>query len=178
MVVTGQVMSASQIKMGADTRAVMVKTWGVFEGFRNSMTMAFLPVVKEAAQSLFDFFNGFAQTARKHVDEMTWGIRQFYEAVKSLNIIKWIGADSERSFAALQAVILTFAAAAILWLGGMLAAAAPFLLLMAAIGLVLQDIYVYMQGGDSLIGRFLGSDVQIVKLVIQWLKLIWTLAKL
>ena len=142
------------------------------------MTMAFLPVVKEAAQSLFDFFNGFAQTARKHVDEMTWGIRQFYEAVKSLNIIKWIGADAERSFAALQAVILTFAAAAILWLGGMLAAAAPFLFLMAAIGLVLQDIYVYMQGGDSLIGRLLGSDVYVVKLVIEWLELIWTLMKM
>ena len=178
MVMTGQVLSESQISMGATVRAYMMETRGIFDGFRNSMTMVFLPSVLKAMDTLSDFFMSLAITARQHVDEMSNSLKRLYDFIGTFRIFKFLGGDIEDVFAGLQAVILTVAAASAMWLVGMLASAAPFLAIAAAIGLALQDIYVYMQGGDSLIGRFLGSDIGIIKTVINWIKLIIELIKM
>ena len=173
MTLTGQVMSASQIKMGAQTRAAMVKAWGVFDGFRNSMSMVFMPTMQKAMASVADFFEQLAITARKHVDEMSSAIERLYNWIKTFGIVKFLGDDINRVFAGLQAVILSVAAASFLWLAGMLAAAAPFIAMAAVLGLVLQDIYVYMQGGDSLIGRILGSGGGLISMFIEGFKAIY-----
>jgi hypothetical protein len=76
-------------------------------------------------------------------------------------------------FSALQAVILSVAAASFLWLGGMLAAAAPMVALVAALGLLLHDIYVYMQGGDSVIGRIMENGGGLVSMIIEGFKTVF-----
>lgn len=175
MVLTGQVMSASQIKMGAETRATMTKAWGVFDGFRNSMTMVFMPTIQRAMKIVATFFESLAITARKHVNEMSNSLERLYDRLSTFGIVKFLGGDIEDVFAALQAVILGVAAASFLWLGGMLAASAPFLAVAAAIGLVLQDIYVYLQGGDSITKRLLDSGGGLIGMFVEGLKVIYGL---
>lgn len=170
MVVTGQVLSKSQIEMGANVRGYMVTAWGVFDGFRNSMAMVFMPTIQRAMEKVASFFEDMAITARKHVDEMSNSIDRLYNIVATFGVFQFLSRDIEDVFAALQAVVLGVAAASALWLGGMLAASAPFLAVAAAIGLVLQDIYVYMQGGDSITKRLLDSGGGLALMLIEALK--------
>ena len=170
MVLTGQVLSKSQIAMGASVRGYMMDTFGVFDGFRNSMTMAILPTVARAMESISGFFKSLSITARKHVDEMSNSIMRLYDLFANFGIVKFLGRDIEDVFATLQAAILGVAAASIIWFGGMLAASAPFLAAAAAIGLVLQDIYVYLQGGDSITKRLLDSGGGLIGMFIEGFK--------
>jgi hypothetical protein len=175
LVRTGQVMSKSQIEMGEATRTALSTLRGVFEGFQNNMTQALLPTVQRAAKAATAFMSDLAETAGRHINEMSRMVSRLYNAVRNLTIFKKITADAETTFAALQAGVLGLLTMGMLYLIPLAIAASQFILILGAIGLVAQDIYVYLQGGPSLIGDMLGSGNSFVKMFLGGLYLIWEL---
>lgn len=154
---TGQVMSKAQIEMGESTRTALNTLWGVFSGFQNNMTQSVLPTIKQAAEEATTFMVGLATTASQHVEEMSGMFKRFYDFVKDRTVFRALRLDAEATFGAIQAGFLGLLAIGSVYLAPLIYSASTFLGVLALIGLAMQDLYVYMQGGDSLIGQFLGS---------------------
>lgn len=172
---TGQVMSKAQIEMGESTRTALSTLRGVFEGLQNNMTQALLPTVQRAAKAATSFIADLAETAGKHVNEMSRMVGRLYNAVSNMTIFKKITADAETAFAAIQAAILGLLTMGMLYLLPLIIAASQFIVILGMIGLVAQDIYVFLQGGPSLIGDMLSSGNSFVKMFMGGAYLIWEL---
>lgn len=165
----GVVFGDEALKNADDFGREMVRVKFALEGLRNTFATPFLGAFVEGVRLLVKGF----KAARPAIAEVSAGFKDAGQRMGGmLGIVKqginlfgeWFGDSSlgkilgqVKVIKILEAVLIglgvIFVATAAQAIGAWLAAAAPFILLGALIGFIVDDIYNFIKGNDSLIGR-------------------------
>lgn len=171
----GGIIPASAAKDAAEYRDVMLDIATMVKGVSNTVGAALLPVLTAANTKLRDWLmtnrEWIASGIERFVKSVIDGFQDFIDILRTgykvvtdflspLNEL--LGGFDALDLVApkVTAVLLAIAAAMAVLAVNTLIAAAPFIAIAAAVGLVLvtlEDLYTYIEGGDSLIGRFFAA---------------------
>jgi len=167
----GGVMSGDDIQNAVKFTDLMTEMWVVIKGLSRLLgAKLFVPLNK--VMNLFKEWykinrDIISQNLESMVDGLIWALTKMAQAVQFvaqvfsviIDFFKWLG------FAVVP-IIIGIAGALGLWppilkavlllSRGIMLSFFPWLIVIAAVALLLQDIYVWMEGGDSLIGAWLG----------------------
>jgi hypothetical protein len=101
------------------------------------------------------FISGLADTILTAFDKIEWGVNKLADALGGWDqLLKWIGAGLGGVFGATAILLIKAFGAAVL------AVALPFIILAAKIAIILlliEDLWVWFKGGDSVIGGLIGK---------------------
>lgn len=140
----GVVMSGDQAKSTEQYNDAMTRLRSVLVGLRNTLALALMPILTKAAER-FTLWWRQGEGARRFVE-------RFQKGAKLLALA--LGAK-----AAWQGAQLLAAGISAIGKAGALASAKLALITgsLVLLALLLEDLYVFMSGGDSLIGSLLGA---------------------
>jgi hypothetical protein len=165
----GVVFGDEALKQADDFGREMVRVKFALEGLRNTFAVPFLGAfvegvrllvkgLKAARPTIFQISDAFRDAGTRMggmLDIMRRGIQLFSDWFSDTTVGRILA--QMKGFKALEAVLIglgvVFVAVAAQALGAWLVAAGPFILLAALIGLIVDDIYNFIKGNDSLIGR-------------------------
>lgn len=174
----GGIIPANVARDAANFNDAMLDTKTAISGVVNVVAAALLPVLTEASRGMAEWIAvnrvAISSSLVRFIDAATEGLSDFVDIVRTVSVFVMSAINPILDFAGgfelidLVAPAVTTALIALTAVLGafviqMLIAAAPILAIAAAIGLAviaIEDLYTYLNGGDSLIGRFFDSFEQ------------------
>lgn len=174
----GGIIPANVARDAANFNDAMTDTKTAISGVVNVVAAALLPILIEAGRGMADWIAvnrvAISSSLVKFIDAAAEGLGDFVDIVRTVSAFVMSAINPLLDFAggfelidliapAVTAALIALTAVLGVFVIQMLIAAAPILAIAAAIGLAviaIEDLYIYLNGGDSLIGRFFDAFEQ------------------
>lgn len=173
----GVVLSEDTAKKAAEFQDQLTNLKGVFMGLAGAIAAGLLPELTEVTQGITEFVQANQDLIKSGVEQFIAGVSMGFGIVgDAISFLLGLLPEFEGELNAVRIIALAVAGAVGILAANMLIAAAPFLLMAAAIGVVLliiEDLWVAFQGGDSVIGGLVDSFANRFPKIFEFVKTVF-----
>lgn len=166
----GGIISTEDAKNAETFNGRLLDLQQIGKGVGNTIAFALIPAITSMNEGLRDFFLAnrdiIATGLTQFVDGLTQGFSNFFaitdSVVSALSDLVTALLPAGAQIDAVQAIAVGTTGALVALAAAVISASAPFLAMAAAVAavvLVIEDLWSYFQGGDSIIGGFIDAAI-------------------